>query len=100
MTTAFATKQYTVSSSIVDLSDFGFSESDLLRMELGTIYTKADILVTYDGENDPVASPEFGIYLASGTIFSITGHENLDQLEMLRAGATDSLVTITLEYGE
>lgn len=95
---AFNTKQLSVSTIARSLSDFAFSASDLVRMESATFYTKADILITYDGVNPPVASPEFGIYLASGVIFSLQDRENLDNLQMIRAGSTDSLVTVTLEY--
>ena len=99
-TVAYQSKQHTISTVVHAIDDFGFSDQEMLRMELATIYTKGDILITYDGEVSPSASPEYGIYLASGTIFSLTGHTNLDQLEMIRAGTTDSLVTVTLEYGE
>jgi hypothetical protein len=100
MSTAYQSAQYTVSDTVVTLAEFSFTEQELLRMELATIYTKADILITYDGENSPEDSPEYGIYLASGTLFSLDGRENLNNLEMIRAGAEDSLVTVTLEYGE
>jgi hypothetical protein len=99
-TVAFSTKQLTVANTPVTLDDFPFSDGDLQRMEQAIIYTKADILITYDGTNSPAASPEFGIVLASGTIFTLKGHENLDNLEMVRLGAVSSLVTVCLEYGE
>lgn len=96
---AINTQQYNVGGTAVSLADFSFDASDLVRMESSTIYTKGDILITYDGVNPPVASPEFGIYLTSGTIFSLDGRKNLDDLEMISASAGSSLVTVVLEYG-
>ncbi len=100
MSFAMNTKQHTITNIVHTLAEFGFDADELLRMMSAVIYTKADILITYDGVNPPVASPEFGIYLASGTIYNLDGHENLDNLEMLRAGATSSLVTVVINSGE
>ena len=100
MSNAFESAQLTVSDTAVGLSDFAFSAQDLVRMESATIYTKSDILITFDGEHSPDDSPEYGIYLASGTVWSLDGRNNLDNLEMIRAGSEDSLVTVELEYGE
>jgi hypothetical protein len=100
MSVAMNTKQHSITNVAHTLTDFGFDADELIRMELATIYTKADLLITYDGINLPVTSPEFGIYLTSGVIYNLLGHKNLDNLEMVRGGATDSLVTVVLSYGK
>lgn len=100
MSIAINTIQHTITNVVHTLADFGFDATDLIRMELATLSTRGDLLITYDGVNSPVIATQFGIYLASGLIYNLEGHENLDNLEMIRAGSTDSLVTVVLNYGE
>ncbi len=100
MSVAINTIQHTITNVVHTLADFGFADTDLIRMESAVIHTKADLLITYDGINVPVTSTGFGLYLASGAMLNLVGHENLDNLEMVRASATSSLVTVVLSYGE
>ena len=95
---ATESKVATVSTTVIEMSDFSFTSGYLggARAALVSAFDH-DALITFDG-TDPNATTGLGHPL-SAVYFNpmyIDGIENVVRIKLIRAGATDSKVTITL----
>lgn len=95
---AIATKQTTISSTAVLLTALPvtpFTAAQVLDAARAVITVRTNqINIRYDGTAPTVA---IGHLYIAGDVFEIVGNENIQLLQLIRNGATDADVTITLE---
>jgi hypothetical protein len=95
---AIATKQVTISSAAVLLTALPvdpFTAAQVLQAARAVITVRTSAInIRWDGTSPTVA---IGHKFEAGDVFQIQGNFNISQLELIRDGGTDSVVTITLE---
>lgn len=95
---AIATNQVTISSAAVLLTALPvspFTAAQVARAARAVITVRtAAINVRWDGTS-PTTS--VGHKFAVGDVFALVGNENITLLQIIRDGASDAVITITLE---
>ena len=94
---AFRTKVLTVSSSVVAITDAGWSwtAGDVDAADSAVIGVHgAGVTMTWDGTT-PTATT--GVPLAAGATCVMSGNGNVRNVKLIRSGASDATVSITLE---
>ena len=77
-------------------SDFGFSAAQLAAMRKARISAMTNAVTFRQDGTSPTAT--VGHPIAAGEMIEIDGYNNLVNLEMIRSGAGDAVVTVTI-YG-
>lgn len=92
------TKQVTISSAAVLLTALPvdpFTAAQVLAAARAVITVRtSQINIRYDGTSPTVA---IGHLFLVGDVFEILGNNNIERLEIIRNGATDADITVTLE---
>jgi hypothetical protein len=94
---AFRTKAATISSAAVAISAAGWSwvTGDLAAADQCVITAHTQpVVVTWDGTT-PTAT--LGMYVGAGATVVISGNQNVQRVNLIRQGAADATVSITLE---
>ena len=93
---AIQSKVATVSTTVIVMDDFSFT-SGYVNTARGVLVSAwdHDVLLTFDG-TDPSIGTGLGHPISANTWYEIEGIENIPRIKLVRAGATDALVTITL----
>lgn len=93
-----ALKGMTISSAAILITNAGFSwgANDLARAQRAylTAYTNP-INVAWTGAA-PTAT--LGVALATGATLEVVGNQNINQLQFIRQGASDGVVSVLLEW--
>lgn len=92
---AISTKGYTVSTTAVTLSDFGFTTSQIDQARRAVVSAiNGDINITWDGTT---ATATLGHPITDGTWASVSVR-GISRLSLIRYSTTDANVTVTLEH--
>jgi hypothetical protein len=95
-TKAFATLDATISNTVINMTQIGFTLAQLSQVKRALVTVDAQsIRMTYDGSTP---SATFG-HLAGSNVasFYLEGNQNVKNLQFFRGGGTDAEITITLE---
>lgn len=91
---SYESRGSTVSSSVVPLANFGFGAGVLGRAMWAIISAHSNgVNLTLTGQN-PTAT--FGIPIAAGGSLVIWGQTDIQRIALIRSGAADAQVTVTL----
>jgi len=93
---AIEMKGTTVSTTVLEMSDFGFTSQFLYdaRRAIVTAVTQ-NAMITWDG-TDPTATLGHPV-VANGDWVIIENGANIQRIKLIRQGGSDANVTITLE---
>jgi hypothetical protein len=96
-TIAYQTKSSTVSSSVVGISDAGWSWTTgyVALAERAVITSRsAGVMVRWDG-GDPTST--LGHLIAQNGTLEVLGMDNIANLKFIRESGSDAVVSVTLE---
>lgn len=94
-TRAFAFDQHTISSAALALADLDFTQDQVDETARVVISVRSgEVNIAYDGTT-PTTS--LGHIFTAGDIFEILGNNDVQNLQLIRNGAVDAVVDVTLE---
>jgi len=95
-TIASAFDQHTISNTALALVDLDFTAAQVLQTSRVIVSVRSgQVNIRYDGTAPTVA---IGHTFFTGDIFEIVSNADIQNLQLIRNGATDAVVDVTLEY--
>ena len=91
---AFQTKALAITGTAKAIASFGFSTAELTKADRAVITAFAQpVVIAVDG-NTPTST--LGTYVGANDSITIDGNLNINNLQIIKAGATDSTASMTL----
>ncbi|NIN36645.1 MAG: hypothetical protein GTO60_16740 [Gammaproteobacteria bacterium] len=92
---AYAFDQHTISDTALGLVDLDFTQAQVDDASRAVISVRSgSINIRYDGTAPTIA---IGHTWFTGDTFAIVGRYNTDALQIIRNGASDAVIDVTLE---